>query len=109
MIYNKYDIVTVPFPFTESSSIKNRPALIISTKKYQSFSNHCILCMITSTKHTSWDNDIEIINLKETGLSTTSKIRFKVFSLPVDLINSKIGVLGNQETLLVKSKIAEIL
>lgn len=109
MIYNKYDIVTVPFPFTESSSTKNRPALIISTKKYQTFSNHCILCMITSAKHTSWDNDIEIVNLKESGLSSISKIRFKVFSLPIDLVNSKIGVLGNHETLLVKNKIAEIL
>jgi mRNA interferase MazF len=109
MIYNKYDIVTVPFPFTESTSTKNRPALVISTKKYQDFSNHCILCMITSAKHTSWDNDIEIVDLKGTGLCTPSKIRFKVFSLPINLINNKIGILDNHETLLVKSEIQEIL
>jgi mRNA interferase MazF len=109
MIYNKYDIVTVPFPFTESTSTKNRPALVISTKKYQAFSNHCILCMITSAKHTSWDNDIEIINLKGTGLHALSKIRFKVFSLPISLINNKIGILDNHETLLVKNKVQEIL
>ena len=29
-IYNQFDVVVVPFPFTDSSTTKRRPALIIS-------------------------------------------------------------------------------
>jgi mRNA interferase MazF len=29
-IYNRFDVVIVPFPFTDSSITKRRPALIIS-------------------------------------------------------------------------------
>lgn len=29
-IYNRFDVVVVPFPFTDSSITKRRPALIIS-------------------------------------------------------------------------------
>lgn len=109
MIYKKYNIVTVPFPFTEKFLNKKRPALVISDEKYQSITNHCILCMITSAKHTSWDNDIPIIHTKDTGLSTSSKIRFKVFSLPIDLIIETIGVLNKVEMLTVKNNLQKIL
>ena len=109
MIYKKYSIVTVPFPFTEKFLNKKRPALIVSDEKYQSVTNHCILCMITSAKHTSWNNDIPIINTRDTGLSTPSKIRFKVFSLPIDLIIETIGVLNEIEILTVKNNLQKIL
>lgn len=109
MIYKKYSIVTVPFPFTEKFLNKKRPALIVSDEKYQSVTNHCILCMITSAKHTSWNNDIPIINTRDTGLSMPSKIRFKVFSLPIDLIIETIGVLNEIEILTVKNNLQKIL
>ena len=109
MIYKKYSIVTVPFPFTEKFLNKKRPALIVSDEKYQSVTNHCILCMITSAKHTSWNNDIPIINTRDTGLSKPSKIRFKVFSLPIDLIIETIGVLNEIEILTVKNNLQKIL
>ena len=35
MIYNKFDIVKVPFPFTDKQTVKRRPALIISSGEYQ--------------------------------------------------------------------------
>ena len=48
MIYNQFDIVLVPFPFTDKNSSKKRPALILSNKDYQIKTNHLILTMITS-------------------------------------------------------------
>ena len=71
--------------------------------------NHCILCMITSANHTSWDNDIPIIHKKDTGLLTSSKIRFKVFSLSTDFIIETIGVLNEVEISIVKSNLQKIL
>jgi len=109
MIYNKYDVVTVPFPFTDSSSVKNRPALVLSTEKYQDTSDHCILCMITSAKHSLWSNDIEITNLKRAGLKTSSKIRFKLFSLPLNLVVKRIGCLNDAESSKVEERMKDVI
>jgi len=37
MIYDKFDVVKVPFPFTDKETVKRRPALVISESKYQLF------------------------------------------------------------------------
>ena len=43
----KGDIVSVPFPFSDLSSVKRRPALIIATLK----GDDVILCQITSKSY----------------------------------------------------------
>ena len=109
MIYNKYDIVKVPFPFTDKNSTKKRPALIISSEKYQINFKHAILCMITSAKHSEWVDDIVIQKLSSTGLSVPSKIRFKIFSLDEKIIVGKLGNLNNQDITTLNTKIKEYL
>jgi len=109
MIYNKYDIITVPFPFTDKSSTKKRPALVISSPKYQTNFKHCILCMITTAKHSEWVDDIFIHDLKSAGLSAPSKIRFKIFSLDEQLILSKISFLNESDISVLNSKLKEYL
>jgi mRNA interferase MazF len=94
MIYNKFDIVKVSFPFTDKTAVKRRPALVISSSDYQTNYNHCILTMITSAKQTNWHDDIMITNLQAAGLPSPSKIRLKIFSLDSDLIIDKLGNLG---------------
>lgn len=108
MIYKKFNVVTVPFPFTDCIVSKKRPALVISSEKYQSITNHCILCMITSAKQSDWSSDVPIVNLKVTGLLKPSKIRFKVFSIPSELIIKRIGLLSSSEISLVKNRLVEI-
>jgi mRNA interferase MazF len=97
MIYNKFDVVKVSFPFTDKAVIKKRPALVISSNEYQINYNHCILMMITSAKQTSWQDDIVIVNLQTAGLPSPSKIRLKIFSLDCDLILGKLGYLGDKD------------
>lgn len=109
MIYNKYDIVKVPFPFTDKSSTKRRPALVISSEKYQSNFKHCIMCMITTAKNSDWKDDIVIQELAMSGLSVASKIRLKIFSLDERLILGRLGKLGEADILNVSTKLKEYL
>jgi mRNA interferase MazF len=95
VVYNPFDIVKVPFPFTDQYAVKHRPALVISSEQYQVNYGHCILMMITSAKQSTWIDDIEIENLSMTGLTYPSKIRFKIFSLESLLISSKLGTLDS--------------
>ena len=50
--YNQRQIVLVPFPYSDLSGAKKRPALIISNKKMDE-SDDVICCLVTShpTKH----------------------------------------------------------
>ena len=94
VVYDKYDIIKVPFPFTDRNSDKVRPAVIISHIEYAIDTNHYIMIMITSSNQTKWTNDIEVQDLNVAGLPVPSKIRFKIFSLDERLVISKLGTLS---------------
>lgn len=47
IMYNKRDIVLIPFPYSDLSGSKQRPALIISNEKINSTEDR-ICCLITS-------------------------------------------------------------
>ncbi|OGI15243.1 hypothetical protein A3K63_04200 [Candidatus Micrarchaeota archaeon RBG_16_49_10] len=46
--YEAGDIVLVPFPFTDLSGMKKRPALVVSNNMYNRSSEDFIICSITS-------------------------------------------------------------
>lgn len=99
MIYNRYDVVKVPFPFTDKNNDKIRPAVVISKQEYAIDTSHYVLIMITSSQQISWPGDIAIENLSTTGLPIPSKIRFKIFSLDERLIIGKLGSLDQYDQL----------
>lgn len=48
MSFNRGDVVLVPFPFTDLTTQKQRPALVISSNDFNSYSLDVILLGITS-------------------------------------------------------------
>lgn len=48
MGFNRGEVVLVPFPFTDLSTQKQRPALVISSKDFNDASSDAILLAITS-------------------------------------------------------------
>jgi len=106
-IYKQFEIVVVPFPFTDSSKTKRRPALVISN--HQEFSlDKSILAMITTKNHSPWSLDTEISNLDSTGLKAPSIVRFKIFTMEDALIIKKIGSLSKYDQTIVQSKIKKL-
>jgi mRNA interferase MazF len=95
VIYKQFDVVVVPFPFTDSTATKKRPALIISdattfnksVKKY-------VMAMITTASHLPWALDVPITDLKSAGLKAKSIVRMKLFTLDDVLVIKKIGQLA---------------
>ena len=91
--YSRHDVVRVPFPFTDQSAQKNRPALILSDDAaFNSVAAHSVMAMITSAQHTRWPLDVEVADLAVAGLPVASVVRFKLFTLDHRLIR---GVLGH--------------
>ena len=106
MLFNQFDIIKVPFPFTDQQITKKRPALVVSTQGYQQSHHHLMLLMITSAKLSSWCDDINITNYQAVGLPNPSIIRFKLFSLDDRFALGKLGILSSEDQILVKSRLS---
>jgi mRNA interferase MazF len=110
--YDIYEIVKVPFPFADAKATKVRPALILSSARhFNAKIGLSIMAMITSLKPTQdlWPGDIEIENLRHTGLPVPSIIRFKLFTLDHRLILDRLGYLSQIDQRHLQKKIKEIL
>jgi len=96
--FKPYDVVVVPFPFTDIKADKRRPALILSSDaKFNTTSGHAVLVMITSQKNPDWPLDTTITDNHQTGLKAPSKVRMKLFTLDNRLIVKKIGKLTTED------------
>ena len=93
--YEAFDVVVVPFPFTDSTTTKRRPALVISNADtFNKQVGQSVLAMITSAKNSDWPLDIEIDDLDSAGLSSASIVRMKIFTLDDRLVLRKAGALA---------------
>lgn len=80
MSHRQFDVVVVPFPFTDRLATKKRPALVLSNaENFGDRIGHSVLAMITSAKNPPWPLDVEISDLKAAGLPAPSKVRMKLF------------------------------
>ena len=105
MNYEPFDVIVVPFPFTDSSRNKRRPALVLSQKnEFTNKIEHSILAMITSQKNDPWPLDVAIRNKKQSGLTAPSVVRMKIFTLDNRFILRKIGHLSKSDQAQVKKK-----
>ena len=95
MTFDKFDIVVVPFPFTDKTTSKRRPALVLSDKaNFNKKVGQSVLAMITSAKNSDWPLDTEISDLDSAGLPSASIIRMKLFTLDDQFIIRKAGTLA---------------
>jgi mRNA interferase MazF len=96
--FDIFDVVVVPFPFTERSATKRRPALVISdARAFNQPSGHSVLAMITSAKNSDWPLDTGIEDLDAAGLPAASVVRMKLFTLDNQLVIRKAGVLAEKD------------
>lgn len=69
-----FDIVVVPFPYSDRLAEKRRPALVISGPKLIAF-DLVWVAMITSAENERWPCDVNISNLERAGLPAPSVVR----------------------------------
>jgi len=96
MIFNKFDIVLVNFPFSNLKKVKKRPALVINSLEGENI----ILCQITTKRR-----NIQKYEILLSKVSCEGDIRFDsfiytdmIFTLHKNLIYRKIGKIKNKET-----------
>jgi mRNA interferase MazF len=87
------DVVVVPFPF-DLAADKRRPSLVLSARAFNNTHGHSICAMITTAARSAWPSDVTIEDLNPAGLNRPCVVRWKLFTLPNDLILRRAGQLA---------------
>jgi mRNA interferase MazF len=93
---SRYDIVLVPFPFTDGPAAKPRPALVITTSERH---GDVLLAFISSNVSSpvapdELDIPADHPGFSETGLKASSRLRLsRLTTLAMPLVKRRIGVL----------------
>ena len=72
--FDAFDIVVVPFPYTDRHAEKRRPALVVSNKRLEALGVIWV-AMITSVENESWPSDVRISDIARAGLPAPSVSR----------------------------------
>ena len=93
--YKRGMVVLVPFPFTDLTSIKQRPALIVSPDSLNSTRPDVVVLAITSQFPTQLAEDemaLPITELAQCGLPKPSLIKLmKIFAIHQGLVRKPMG------------------
>ena len=96
MSFERGDIVWVKFPFSDASSNKLRPALIISNDLINSTHDYLLMQITTRLRGDNLSMIISENDFKETPLLKQSELRLhKIFILHENLIESRITKVNN--------------
>jgi mRNA interferase MazF len=104
----KGKIILVPFPFTDLSGHKVRPALVLSTLER---SSDFIACFISSKPDSKINKtDIKVEPTRENGLKVNSIIKVaKIATLEKRIALGEIGSLDDKTAGIVQSKLRIVL
>lgn len=105
----RFELVLVPFPFSDRTAQKRRPAVVLSQPGFQQSSGHLLLAMVTSAQQSAWPLDWRIQECQAAGLQQPCLVRFKLFTLDERLILKSLGALAPADRAGVECHLAQLL
>jgi mRNA interferase MazF len=93
-VYNFDDVVLVPFPFTDQTGVKKRPAVVVSSATYNSARRDLVLMVVTSQiRATTGIGEVVVTEWKKAGLLKSSVIKPVLTTVEKGLILRTLGQL----------------
>ena len=110
MTFEQWDVVVVPFPFSDSAAQRRRPALVVSRPEaLGNVVGHSVLAMITSAGHRRWPLDVPLADLAAAGLPAASVVRMKLFTLDDRLVERRAGALAPPDSAAVAAALGQLI
>lgn len=109
VIYDRFDVLVIDFPFSDMDLSKRRPALILSDAEFIRQSGNALVSMITSAKHSDWPGDCEISDMLAAGLPSPSKVRMRFWTIAYNRMEGPIGHLREADQISVRAALRQTL
>lgn len=109
--YNQREIVLVPFPYSDLTTTKRRPVLIISNNDYNRDFQDVLVCVITSNQFKD-DYSVELLETDlELGILAEPSIvkAHKLFTIHQSKIIKKFSLIKESHFIKVTSKIKQLI
>lgn len=98
MTFERFDVVIVPFPFTDRNAALRRPAIILSDRAdFGQATGQSLMAMVTRAKKSTWPFDLPLTDLNAAGLSLDCSVRMKFFTLVDALVIRHVGRLATPD------------
>jgi mRNA interferase MazF len=110
MPYHFGDVIVVPFPFTDQTTAKKRPAVVVSSEAYHRERPDLILMAITSqSRPTPTVGEVAVLHWQEAGLLKPSVIKPLLTTIETNLVLRQLGSLHAEDQDSLRKVIAAIL
>ena len=106
--YKQGDVLLVPFPFTDQSSVKQRPAVVVSGNQYNQTHRDLILAPITS-RIKGHPDEMSLSHWQAAGLLKPSAVKPILSSFDATLVRRKLGALSRDDREEMRALFARIL
>jgi mRNA interferase MazF len=103
-MYERGDVVLVPFPFTDLSATRTRPAVVVSVHDFAQATGDFTVAMITSVPRTT-AYDYELSDWQAAHLLRPSWVRAKLATLDPALVRHQPGRLSDADLAQVEQRI----
>ena len=109
-VYKKGVIVLVPFPFSDQTFVKKRPAVVISSDVHNGRSMDIVIMAVTSnTKNPIRIDECIIKDYNSAGLLKPSVIKPAISTIDKSLVLKKLGNLSSEDLELLNEALKELL
>ncbi len=103
------DVLLVPFPFTDQSTTKRRPAVVVSSAAYHRERPDLVILAITSQARPQALGEAAIAKWKEAGLLRPSVMKPVLATIERGLVLRKLGRLADPDRAALRQVLGEIL
>lgn len=104
------DVILVPFPFTDQTATKKRPAIVISSKNYNSVRPDIILMAVTSQLRASAAfGEVWLTDWEAAGLLKPSAAKPVLTTIEHSLIIKRLGRLTGSDIDRLKGALSQII
>ena len=110
MTYRFGAVVLVPFPFTDQSASKQRPAVVVSSAAYHRARPDLIVMAITSQVRLSATfGDVVIDDWRAAGLLKPSAIKPVITTVDQNLVRKSLGTLSSSDQQRLRETVSNII
>lgn len=108
--YSFGDIVLVPFPFTDQSGTKKRPAVVVSSAAYHQARRDVLIMAVTSQARPAGAiGEVQIKDWKGAGLIKPSVIKPVITTIEASLVIRRLGQLNRDEQEALRKALSSII